>query len=113
MDREDRQAVQAAVERREFRRFKLVTQVRCEALGCNEIRVTRDVSVGGMFFDLRFPLPIGSEMTVTFRLYPAAPPLTCRAKVTFSRVGLGMGIQFVDLNDQAREMLQKFVHETA
>ncbi len=113
MDWEDTQAVKAEVERREHRRVKLVTQVRCEALGCSEVRLTQDVSVGGMFFCLRFPLPVGSEMSVSFRLHATEPPITCRAKVTFSRVGLGMGIRFLDLSKEARQMLQKFVDEAA
>ncbi len=31
----------------------------------------------------------------------------------FSRVGLGMGIQFLDLSEEARQTLQKFVEEDA
>jgi len=29
----------------------------------------------------------------------------------FSRVGLGMGIEFLDLSGETRQMLQKFVDE--
>ena len=75
--------------------------------------VTQDVSVGGMFINARFPLPIDSELSLTFRLYPTEPAITCRAKVMFSRVGLGMGVQFLDLSAEARQMLQKFVDEGA
>jgi hypothetical protein len=113
VDSKDSHVVKAEIERRDERRVKLVTQVRCEALGCNEIRITRDVSVGGMFFELRFPLPVGCEMSVTFRLSPAEPAITCRARVTFSRVGLGMGIQFLDLSREAQQALQEFVDEAA
>jgi hypothetical protein len=66
-----------------------------------------------MFFDVQFPLPIGSELTISFRLNPAVAPINCRAKVTFSRVGLGMGIQFLDLSREARQMLQKFLDGVA
>ena len=111
MGAEDSQLLKFEVERRQYRRIKLATQVRCEALGCDEIRVTRDVSVGGMFFDVRFPLPLGSQMSVTFRLSPSVPAITCHAQVTFSRVGLGMGIKFLDLSAEAYQMLQKFVEE--
>jgi len=31
----------------------------------------------------------------------------------FSRVGLGMGIQFLDLSAEAQQTLQKFVDEVA
>jgi c-di-GMP-binding flagellar brake protein YcgR len=111
VDEEDQQLTRVEVERRQYRRVKLVTQVRCEAPECNEVRVTRDVSVGGMFFNVRFPLPIGSEMSITFRLYPTEPPITCRAKVTFSRVGLGMGIEFQDLSTEAQRTIQRFLDE--
>ncbi len=115
MDSEDPQLihVNVEVERRQCRRAKLVTHVQCKALGCMEIRVSRDVSVGGMFFNVQFPLPLDSELLLSFRLYPTEPAITCRAKVIFSRVGLGMGAQFLDLSAEAREMLQKFVDEGA
>jgi len=111
MDGEDPQLTKVEVERRQYRRVKLVTQVHCEAPECHEVRVTRDVSVGGMFFNVRFPLPIGSEMSISFRLHPNEPAITCRATVTFSRVGLGMGIQFQDLSPEAQQTIQKFLDE--
>ena len=113
MDVQDPQLLKADIERRQYRRVKLVAQVQCEALDRNEIMVTRDVSVGGMFINARFPIPIDSELTLTFRLYPAEPAMACRAKVMFSRIGLGMGIQFTDLSPQDQEKLQKFVDEAA
>jgi c-di-GMP-binding flagellar brake protein YcgR len=73
--------------------------------------VTRDVSVGGMFINMSLPFPIDSELSLSFRLYPTEPAITCRAKVMFSRVGLGMGIQFLDVSAEARQVLQKFVDE--
>jgi c-di-GMP-binding flagellar brake protein YcgR len=101
------------MERRQYRRVKLVAQVHCDSLDRHEIMVTRDVSVGGMFIMARFPIPIDSELSLIFRLYPADPAITCRAIVMFSRVGLGMGVQFVDLDAEAHEKLQKFVDEVA
>jgi hypothetical protein len=66
-----------------------------------------------MFFEMRFPLPVDSELSVTFRLHPGGPAITCRGKVVFSHVSQGMGIRFLDLSAEAREMLQKFVNEVA
>ena len=111
MESEDPQLLKAEVERRQYRRVKLVTEVHCEALERNEVMVTRDVSLGGMFINVRFPLPIDSELSLSFRLYPTEPPINCRAKVMFSRVGMGMGIQFLDLNAEGQQTLQKFVEE--
>ena len=49
--------MKAEVERRQYRRVKLVAQVQCEALERNEIMVTRDVSIGGMFINVQVPPP--------------------------------------------------------
>jgi c-di-GMP-binding flagellar brake protein YcgR len=113
LDSKDSQLIKLEVERRQYRRVKLVTQVRCEALERDEIMVTRDVSLGGMFINVRFPLPLDSEVSLTFRLDPTGPAIACRAKVMFSRAGLGMGIQFLDLSAEAHQTLQKFVGEVA
>jgi c-di-GMP-binding flagellar brake protein YcgR len=113
LDVEDPQLIKAEIDRRQYRRVKLIVQVHCDALERNEIMVTRDVSVGGMFINARFPIPIDSELSLTFRPYPAEPAITCRAVVMFSRIGLGMGIQFLDLSPEAHQTLQKFVDEVA
>lgn len=111
MDFEDPQVVKTEIERRRYRRVKLAAQVHCEALERREVMVTRDITVEGMFLNAKFPLPTDSELSLTFQLDPAAPPITCTAKVVFSRVGLGMGIKFLDLKPEAFETLQRFVVE--
>ena len=113
MELEDPQLIKAEVERRQYRRIKLVTQVHCVALERNEILVTHDVSVGGMFINTQFPIPLDSELSLTFRLDPTEPAITCRGKVKFSRIGLGMGIQFLVLGRAAQQVLQEFVDESA
>ncbi len=113
MDQEDRPLFKPEVERRRYRRVRLVTQVRCEALECDEIRVTRDVSLDGMFFEAKFPLPVDSELALTFRLRPEEPAISCRAKVIYSHIGMGMGVRFLDLSEAARQSLQKFVDEAS
>jgi c-di-GMP-binding flagellar brake protein YcgR len=111
VDLADPQLIKLEVERRQYRRVKLVTQVRCEALDRDEIMVTRDVSLGGMFINATFPLPLDSELSIAFRVSPGEPAIACRGRVMFSRAGLGMGIQFLDLSPEARQTLQKFVGE--
>jgi len=71
---EDRQLIRPEVERRQYRRVKLVTQIHCEAMDRNEIMVTRDVSLGGMFINVRIPLPVDSELHLDFRLHPNVAP---------------------------------------
>ena len=113
MDSEDSPISKPAVDRRQYRRVKLVAEVQCDALGSNEILVTRDVSLGGMFISMKFPLPVDSDVSLKFRLYPTEPAISCRARVMFSRVGLVMGIKFLDVNADVSQSLQKFVEEVA
>lgn len=85
MDLAESQLTKLEVERRQYRRVKLVTQVHCEAPERDEIMVTRDVSLGGMFINVNSPLPIDSELSLAFRVAPAGPPIACRGRVMFSR----------------------------
>ncbi len=113
MQSDDYQLIRPEVERRRYRRVKLVTQVHCEAMGRDDVMVTRDVSEGGMFINVKSPLPLESELALTFRLGPSGPAISCRARVKFSQVNLGMGIKFLDLSDESQHTLQKFVDEVA
>jgi len=100
------------IERRQYRRAKLVTEVKCEPLNRDELLVTRDISAGGLFVTTRSPMPLNAEVTVSFRLAPQAPAINCRGQVVNSVAGLGMGIRFEDLNEDSRAAIQKFVDES-
>jgi uncharacterized protein (TIGR02266 family) len=112
-DEETVELQKPGIEKREHRRARLVTQVRCEALGREEMLLTRDVSVGGLFVSTKDPFPMGSEIAVALQLASGAKPLSTRGKVVYSLKGLGMGIQFAELSEDARVTLQKFVDEAA
>lgn len=113
MDADDPPLIKPELPRRQYRRVVLVTEVECEALERKEVMVTRDVSAGGMFITARYPLPIDSYLTVTFRLRLNDTPIFSRARVRYTQPGVGMGIQFLDLSDEMRAKLQKFVDEIA
>jgi hypothetical protein len=110
---ETQQLMRTGIDKREHRRARLVTQVRCEALGREEMLLTRDVSVGGVFVSAKDPFPVGSEIAVTLQLAAGGDSLATSGKVVYSLKGLGMGIQFTALNDESRAVLQKFVDESA
>jgi c-di-GMP-binding flagellar brake protein YcgR len=99
------------IEKRQHRRVKLITQLRCEASGREEVFVTRDISVGGMFVTTRNPFPQDEELAVSFRLHASAPLVSCRGKVMYALPGSGMGIMFLDLSEEHRQAVQKFVDE--
>jgi hypothetical protein len=109
---EDRQFVTPQVEKRRHRRVKLATQVKCAAMGRDDVFLTRDVSAGGMFVTAQSPLPIGAEVGLTFSLGTGVPALACTGKVVYSQQGMGMGIEFFGLNEDCALTLQKFVDES-
>ena len=112
MEPEGREFVTPENEKRQHRRAKLVTQIRCEALGREELHVTRDISVGGLFVSSKEPFPPDCEVSVFFNLRPSDPAISCQGKVVYSLRGLGMGVQFTELSGADRVSLQKFVDES-
>jgi PilZ domain len=112
-DEATQQMPKPGIEKREHRRARLVTQVRCEALGREEMLLSRDVSVGGVFVSSKEPFPLDSEIALALQLKAGGQSLSAQGKVVYSLKGLGMGIQFVDLSEENRTTLQKFVDEAA
>lgn len=111
MEIENQELTKAEFDKRKYRRAKLVTQVKCEAVGREDIAVTRDVSVGGMFLNDPSPFPKDSVVALAFRLSPTDPLLTCQGQVVYSLRGVGMGIMFTQVSEEIRQALDKFVNE--
>lgn len=84
-----------------------------QSLGRERILVTRDVSAGGVFVSTTSPFPSGLEVALLFHLKPTDSPISCRGRVVYALEGLGMGIVFVDLNEESRCRVQKFVDEAS
>jgi uncharacterized protein (TIGR02266 family) len=110
---EDKPYVTPEIDKRQHRRARLVTKVRCESLGREEMMLTRDVSVGGLFVTAKEPFPLGSEVGISLALASGRSPVKARGTVVYSLKGMGMGVQFSELGDEARAALQKFVDESA
>lgn len=113
MDEETQKYITPEIDKRKYRRAKLVTQIRCEALGREDLLLTRDVSLGGLFVHAKNPFPLQAEVSLSFRLEPTDPPISCRGTVVHSIRGMGMGIQFLELSEEALQFLQKFVDEVS
>ena len=109
MEQEGREYVRPEIDKREHRRARLVTQLKCEASGRDELLLSRDVSVGGMFVTAKNPFAQDSEVTIIFRVTPVEPLISCRGKVMYAIQGVGIGIMFSELNDESRKSLQKFI----
>lgn len=76
-----------------------------------------DVSLGGIFLESDIPLKQGTRVFLSFTLGESRPPLRVTAQVVRiekqpsdgTMPVVGMGIQFVDLPEASRLMVQDFV----
>ena len=101
------------INKRQHRRAKLVTQVKCSSLGREEMMLTRDVSAGGVFVSTPNPFPMNSEVTVSLQLPSGSTAIQTAGTIVYSLKGLGMGVQFSGLDAASIDALQKFVDESA
>lgn len=113
MAEEEPKYITPEIEKRQHRRARVVTEVRCEALGREELLLTRDVSTGGLFISAKEPFPLNSQVTLSLQLPAGGDRVSARGKIVYSLKGMGMGVQFSELSDAARTALQKFVDESA
>jgi PilZ domain len=109
VEEEGHEYVKPGIEKRQHRRARLITQITCAALGREELLLSRDVSMGGMFVTAKDPFPQDSEVAVAFRLGPKDPLISCHGNIVYAIVGVGMGVMFTDLDEHSRQSLQKFV----
>jgi hypothetical protein len=70
---------------------------------------TADVSGRGCYVESRVPLPLGTKLNLVF--WVESEKITTAGLVRASDPGVGMGIEFVGLDDVARERLQTFLEK--
>ncbi len=77
-----------------------------------------NLSLGGMFLTTRYLKPVGSELQFEVRLKDAAPLIRGRGVVAWTRWQdqgprrpAGMGVRFVELDADSRELIYKIVEE--
>jgi uncharacterized protein (TIGR02266 family) len=75
-----------------------------------------DVSLGGIFLESDVPLKLGTRVFLSFTLREAEPPIRATGQVvrveresSGSLPVIGMGVQFLDLSDEAKQQIQKYI----
>jgi hypothetical protein len=66
-----------------------------------------DLSVDGAFVDARTVLPPGALARLRFTILEEE--VTVQTEVRYSMPGMGMGLRFVDLAPEARNLITRFV----
>ena len=79
---------------------------------------TVNFSTGGLFLETRELLPVDTRLALEFSLPDADQPMACQARVAWvnrpenfknPRLPAGLGLQFIDLSQQALTVIRKFV----
>lgn len=101
------------MDRREHPRYMVCLEIEIrEATSCFSSRgTTTDASLGGCYIATIFPLAAGS--LVEYRLWVGDQPIRGWATVQTCHPGVGMGIQFQELPDEARVLLDRHLQSSS
>jgi len=95
------------VERRHQRRFEAALPVEVRSADGAPIRADiSDISLSGCYVNTLFPVPLDSIVSIVFWL--GDEKLVARGKVRTSVLGVGCGIEFVDLSPADSQRLTEF-----
>ncbi len=72
-----------------------------------------DISVSGMFVNTAKYFPEGSVLKLSFRLARSNYHIEARGEVRYCLEGVGVGLQFTDLSDEARAAIEEELSEAA
>jgi Tfp pilus assembly protein PilZ len=93
--------------KRKFVRAPLVTQVAFKET--MSLAFSRDVGAGGMFIETSTFLDIGTQITLRFNLDDKGPIIVAQAAVSYHVSGLGMGVQFSEIDPEAQRRIEAYV----
>ena len=104
----------AQLERRRFERAPINTQVEFEltnsSSGPSRVRKhMANISSGGLFISTEEPIRAGTRMVVRFELPSNKHRVIAVSRVTYVKKGLGLGVEFVSLDDEDREEIEAYI----
>ncbi len=104
----------AQPERRRFERAPITAQVEFEltnsSSGPSRIRRhTANISSGGLFISTEEPIRAGTRMVVRFELPNKKHRVIAVSRVAYVRRGLGLGVEFLNLDDEDREEIEAYI----
>ena len=107
--------IETEIERRRSPRASLIVRVRYGSVDAVFSDFTRNVNEGGVFIKTDKPAEAGTRVHLEFELPGGAGTIKASGRVTHVQGGgdafdpAGMGVQFEDLDADARERINDFV----
>ena len=102
----------AGNERRRHPRTPLTVDCRIEGLSERTSARMSDLSLAGCFVDTITPLPVGARITIYATHGDGEVALTGRVTRLQRTRGFGFALEFVDLSDEARDIIQSLVQRS-
>jgi PilZ domain len=99
-------------DRRQNTRVEIETGVVLQFSGREFVLVAKDISTGGLAASPNNEIVEFSEGLASFAIGDDQRPISCRCRVIYSVDGRGIGVEFLDLGDDSRFALKKFVDES-
>ena len=95
-------------DKRRTRRINYICEIMCEGynIGRVETRIN-DISVSGLFIDSLSHMPVGSEVKMRFTL--SGTLIDVVGEVRYCMPQVGMGVQFLNLRPEHREVIERLV----
>lgn len=90
-------------ERRVHDRSRLIVDVFFDGQDATGVASTKDISLGGLYMNTKADVPDGEQLMVRIPL--GTQEIVCSAEVVYRNPGLGLGVRFIDLSDDARAIL--------
>ncbi len=88
------------MEKRQSTRLPFIADVEMRSGGATTFACLADLSEGGAFVDTQNPFPVGTPVMLRFALDERQ--VIAVARVTLSQPFVGMGVQFVAVDDASR-----------
>src|SRR2546423_15474811 len=100
-----------SMERRRDLRVQIALAVELKDARGFSLHSSRDISVGGAFFDRAIPHAVGSKVQVSFTLPGDTTPIVCDGEVVNvpDAHSFGMGVRFANMRDEDTSRLDAFV----
>lgn len=95
---------------RKYPRLKTAFNVECQLESRTFRAKASTLGGGGLFLSTEQNLGQGSELLVHFRPTRHLPEIEARVKVSYTVPGEGVGLEFIGINPDQREVLLRLIH---